>query len=287
MSLEEVKIILDKFEIIQSKLNLKSNLYGITISGGECTLNPYFFDIIEYVLKKFEKVKILTNLVNLKDDFLCFYKKHKNKLIIQVSIDGLEETHNKIRGMGTYQKSFNNIKTLLNNDINVSVMFTSNNLNYKEFNDVYNIMYALGIDDISCQRYINQYNEFLRPLNYEESFIYYKQLLNKSYKRPPMFIDSCDNVYNCIIGRSFLVHESGNMLVCRNIPIVYANAITDNIDSIITAMKIARIKYSIIPKECISCYKSFQCIGGAKCLVYAERKNFNTKDILCNIKENY
>ena len=284
MSLEEIKLVLDKFEIIQSKMNLYNDIKWIHISGGECTLHPEFFDIMEYVISKFEKIKILTNLTFLNDDLLSFYKKYKEKLIIQVSIDGVEETHDKIRGRGMFQKSFNNIKTLLEHDINVTIKFTSNNLNYKEFDSVYELMSSLGIDDISCQRYIDQHNNFLRPLNYEETMVYYKQLLNKPFKNPPMFIDTCNSIYNCDIGKAFLVHENGDMPICRHIPILYANAITDSVDDIISGMKVGRLKSSIIPKECMKCKKSIHCLGGTKCLSYAEFETFDKKDILCNIK---
>jgi MoaA/NifB/PqqE/SkfB family radical SAM enzyme len=59
-----------------------------------------------------------------------------------ISIDGKEQTHDRLRGPGAYQKSFKTIEWLSENfgkDIILEFKFTINRANYPELGDVYNL----------------------------------------------------------------------------------------------------------------------------------------------------
>ena len=67
---------------------------------------------------------------------ICYkfwYKKtavYKNK--IQISLDGLQETHDFIRGSGSFEKTMKTIKQLYDNDVRFYIHFVYNSKNYKE-----------------------------------------------------------------------------------------------------------------------------------------------------------
>ncbi len=86
-------------KIIREKIN-KNHIFVVTLVGGEPTLRP---DVIEMFCKEMPKrVCVVTNATfPLKRfDDLYFY---------WVSMDGTEETHDKIRGKGSYAKTKKNI----------------------------------------------------------------------------------------------------------------------------------------------------------------------------------
>lgn len=93
---------------------------GITnasITGGEPTLR---MPVVEAAYDTFDSIQVATNGINKIPDRL--------RCVIWVSIDGREETHNRIRGAKCYQKIMRNIQ----NDKRISISMTLTASNYKE-----------------------------------------------------------------------------------------------------------------------------------------------------------
>lgn len=76
---------------------LKSNdfsKYSLMLTGGEPTLHPHLNNIIELAIDKFKFICINTNGIN---NQWINNLRDKDKVHVQISIDGTRETHNKIR----------------------------------------------------------------------------------------------------------------------------------------------------------------------------------------------
>ncbi len=107
---------------------------SILISGGEPTLHPRFFDIVEYATARLKSVMINTNGLSLKK--LLALKTLNNQPKIQISIDGCKHSHDSIRGSGTYDKALNNIAMLSSHfNLTVSTTVSKNNIDTLFFLD--------------------------------------------------------------------------------------------------------------------------------------------------------
>ncbi|MFK4106980.1 radical SAM protein [Streptomyces sp. NPDC019531] len=70
----------------------------LELTGGECTIHPDFREILAHVAKRFVLVAVITNgyLLGTRPDLLEYVASCRN-VVVQVSIDGLEEHHDRWR----------------------------------------------------------------------------------------------------------------------------------------------------------------------------------------------
>ena len=284
MSYEEFCKIVDKCIQTYDTFNIEEPLNEIIIGGGECTLNPEFKKIITYALQRFSTVKILTNCVELSEDILELYTTYKNKISLKISIDGIEDTHNNIRGVDCYNKTITNIKKLLAQKINVAIHFVSNNINYKEYTQVYNEISKLGIHTITTERYCDQHIHSIKPLTYDEQKSFLKQADNCMNRRSIGFINDSPSI--CVIGKHMVIDWNGDLKLCMKLKDTVLNVLNSSPEEIARAMKFIHLKCRIIPKECLDCPDQENCIGGEKCVVKEEFGNYHTQDKLCQVRWN-
>ncbi|WP_158080469.1 PqqD family peptide modification chaperone [Alkalithermobacter paradoxus] len=108
----------------------------IFLTGGEPFIKKDVNKLIDFVAKEFSTVNIASNAYTLEEETIELISKHKN-ISIQVSIDGIENTHDKIRGvLGAYNKTIKNIKKLCEFKIPVAISFTMNDKNVNELEGV-------------------------------------------------------------------------------------------------------------------------------------------------------
>ena len=134
-----LKIILDKI--------VKIKPIYVLITGGECLTVDYIDEIIKTLSKNHIKVRIFTNGILL-DKHIDVLKRFAKNVRINVSLDGNEEQHNYIRGVGTFSKTINNIKLCVENELMVSINTVINKKNYMSFYDMCMILYKMGVYSI-------------------------------------------------------------------------------------------------------------------------------------------
>jgi MoaA/NifB/PqqE/SkfB family radical SAM enzyme len=122
--IEDLKSIFDDFS--------KIGCMVLELTGGEALLHPEFNEILLLSLSKFKVVNILTNGVLLNNHMIEIITKHKNRISVQISIDGYsEEINYKVRGVkNTFKKSLEAIRQLRNNGIfyKIAYMMTVDNI---------------------------------------------------------------------------------------------------------------------------------------------------------------
>lgn len=118
----------EKILISLKKLGIKS----LTLIGGEPFCHPYLLEILKSAVKKnFSEIVIVTNGTILPDKILAFCL--KNKIKIQVSLDGITEKINSLtRREGSFSKVFSNLQKLKELGISFKVMqtITRENIGY-------------------------------------------------------------------------------------------------------------------------------------------------------------
>ncbi len=108
------------FKIIDELSSIRSDAV-VLISGGEPSLHPEFYEIVVKSAESFRKVVVNTN--GLRFNQLKNIAALEN-VSIQISLDGDEESHNMIRGAGTFRKTLLHIDKLSKLGINVMVAST-------------------------------------------------------------------------------------------------------------------------------------------------------------------
>ena len=124
-------------------------LDGIYLFGGEPLLQANK-DIVEYICEKAYKLKIpiscISNGYDL-DKYIDVVKEYKFKYI-QITIDGIEEEHDKRRfllgGQGTYDKIMKNIDLALNEGIHIVLRTNVNKKNLDGINKLIELYKANG-----------------------------------------------------------------------------------------------------------------------------------------------
>ena len=163
---EMVNIQFDRIDKIMNAYELK---YGknykdirITIMGGEpllrCNKNV-INHIFESAKKRNYTIDIVSNGVDL-NYYIDLFNKYKDTLKhIQVTIDGVKEIHDKRRvfhnGSGSFDLIMKNIKTAIENDIEIVLRVNVDSTNINELPDLANVL---------VEQF--EYNEKLRPYLY-------------------------------------------------------------------------------------------------------------------------
>lgn len=155
-----------KPDILMKVLKEFQRMQGLRllITGGEPLLYSSFDDL-NRALPDFEFRKVLfTNGLLLNRERLM----RLNVDEIQVSIDGIEESHDLIRGEGTYKSSLTALETAKGSgfDVSVSTMIHSGNL--EDFDEMESLFRSLGVRDwtvdVPCESgYLKENRTVLPP----------------------------------------------------------------------------------------------------------------------------
>ena len=131
----ELNLDLLKKHVLHLKKWLKD--FVLNISGGEPFLYPHLFKFLKFCTRNNVKVDLITNgNFFSKENIKRISKLKLNNLL--VSVDGLEKTHDLIRGQkGSFQKAIKGLKEInnLNNEQILCLVFTIMNHNCNELSE--------------------------------------------------------------------------------------------------------------------------------------------------------
>jgi len=112
--------------------------------GGEPLLREDIFDLMRYASKKHINVALASNgtLINTE-----MAKKLKDIGVgyVQISIDGLKDVHDQIRGIGTFEKAISAIKNCLNEGLYTCIGTTITKLNVHQIYEIVDLAKSLKI----------------------------------------------------------------------------------------------------------------------------------------------
>lgn len=274
---------LSKHFVHYDKINKQTKTI-IGLTGGEATLNKDLPKMIDFLNKQNVIVYLNSNGIDVPDEVIQVLNKGKNNEII-LSLDGLKETHDSIRGNGTFEKTIDSIKKLKSYDnIITNINCTIHSKNYTEFLDV--LSYAKSINPNithKCVLYNEQFthNEFSSLKNdrtmLEEGISFLQQ---KSFNKNGLQHNS--------IGTKLFVNYDGNIIMN---PYYYtknqyiANLFNDDMDTILHNLKKYIIKVRSVPVYCFDCKSVDFCLGGLSKENLKRYGKYNLEDDCCRILE--
>lgn len=124
-------------------------VYNIQFTGGEPLLHPDFFAFVDNALEKGMMVHIFTCGYICSHEVIKKFDKYSGNrsVMIQVSLDGLEEYHNIFRGVkDSYSKAIYFIEQMVERNIKVSVGTCVDLQSYEELNALSMILKEKGVN---------------------------------------------------------------------------------------------------------------------------------------------
>lgn len=127
-------------------------VFTVDFSGGEIFLKEDIFDILETAGRYNFPKMVITSNGTLISDVVAKRLKSLNFKNLAISLDGNLTNHNRLRGDGVFSKTLEGIGHLVNNGIIPQILFTPLKINYKDLNELVEMLYPMGVRDLSFNK---------------------------------------------------------------------------------------------------------------------------------------
>jgi len=238
LSLNQLFTIFDDYIKLLKKWNLPREMSRISITGGEPLVRDDFFEFLGKCHENKEKSRygILTNGILLNNEKISKLKKLEINYA-QVSLEGMEEDNDEIRGKGTFKKIVKAIKLLVRNKINTSISTTVTKQNQKDIPLLIKLAEQLKVNGLGLRRFIpigrgEQIKKLvLSPQETKKLYLYVVKTNQKlADKKSKLRLNiGCEDgilaqegyeVNTCVAGYSSLtILPNGDVYPCRRLPI--------------------------------------------------------------------
>lgn len=288
-----------------SKTLDKWNMLGrLSLTGGEPFLSPYLLELVDYLeaddnIKQFD---ILTNGTCITFQHIEHLKKSKKLRQIQISLDGpTRETHDLVRGAGTFDKVIETVKLLQRNNFEISFMFTLMRQNKSDAIKIVEFAEECGVNAVTVERVTpcghSNISDILSKDEIKEIYegITLKaNIVNESLivrRLRPLWINTVNlNERSnskiggfCPVGfTSLAILWDGTVLPCRRLNIPIGNILTDGIFKIWYDSDVLwniRDKNNLKGK-CHDCVNVERC-GGCRAIAHETTGDYMGEDIQC------
>lgn len=140
MSTREILKLINELRDIKTK--------ELVFSGGEPLMRDDFLDIVEHsYFQGFNRITLLTNGILIDDKIAR--KLSEFKVEVQVSLDGVrKETHESIRGKGTFRSTIEGIRKLVDADVSSRISMTLMKSNIDELEEMGKFIKELGVENL-------------------------------------------------------------------------------------------------------------------------------------------
>lgn len=165
MSIENMKKVITKIEKMCYQLGRTPYFY---ITGGDPILHPNFWDLLALIKEKGYKFTLMGNPFHL-SDAVCQKLKAYGCEKYQMSIDGIEKTHDAFRKPGSFACTLEKIACIKQAGIKSAIMTTVSKTNIKELPEIVDLMVSHNVNIFAFARYCPTSEEKtigIKPLAY-------------------------------------------------------------------------------------------------------------------------
>ena len=263
----------------------------INLTGGEPLLHPDFFFLASEIRRRGMDFSVLTN-GTLVDDGTAHRLSLLRPLFVQVSLDGTEAVHDRIRGRGSYIRALEGIDLLKARGVPVHVSFTAQTRNLSSLLPLSLICRLHRVDKLWFDRVVipaaedrdglslstEQFRRLVRTAHALEKFTPLR------CERALQFREGPDAAcYHCGAGGNLLVLlADGSLMPCRRLPFVIGNLYEGELADILESSALMRqLRDAPVPEGCRACPHAMRCRGGARCVSCAKTGELFTRDVNC------
>jgi radical SAM protein with 4Fe4S-binding SPASM domain len=303
MPLERCKGIIDDVKEAMKELNKKGRM---VFAGGDPLIYPHLFEVLEYARSQIPEVvfHLLGNPELLSDDVIRRLKE-LNLYSYQMSLEGLEDTHDYIRHKGSFREIMEKVDLLKKHQMRVVIRSTVSGLNMDDIPDLFDLMIERGVDVFSIHRFIpvkvreytkdltlippREYKEFLlriygKYMQHEESSceVVMKEPLWRLVESEMGLNGGKKWVWNdCRVGERFCVLKTGEALICRMLLIPVGRFPEQKIIDVYNSSPVLEeMKRLEKLEECGECELRDSC-GGCRALAYIVHGSYFAPDPYC------
>ncbi|MBR1769390.1 MAG: radical SAM/SPASM domain protein, ACGX system [Bacteroidales bacterium] len=281
----------------------------IYLTGGDPILHKYFWDLLHLFKQRDIPFSIMGNPFHLTVDNcrkmleLCCKK-------YQLSIDGLEQTHDFIRKKGSFQSTLKAIDIMHQASLPVAVMTTVSGMNINEIPAIVDLVVEKRAEVFAFARYCptslekdvsispTEYRNLLETL--WQKFEQYKDcatsfnlkdhlfapfLYEKGYFKIPDSLDK-DTIYDgCNCGTNHVtITPNGDVMACRRCESIVGNIFSNSLYDIWNSEKMDFYRQYDKFEACKDCELLRFC-RGCPSVAYGVTHNFYAKDPQCWFKK--
>lgn len=296
---------LDIFKIPRSMARLN-------LVGGEVFLREDFIDFLEKIqpYNGRYRLKILTNGSLLNTEVLRRLKE-TGVHTLQLSVEGIGETNDRIRGEGTFSRVLKTVEFLKENGMSVIISVTLAEYNLHEIPEVIKLFTGMGVMKIGIRRLVpigaHQTSLFSRMISPSEQRDFYRMRYDLAKAdvcgNPDVYNHLCceDGIFfqeeklaseysspaiplcGVLSNRILTILPNGDVLPCRRLPIVLGNVLERSlVDIWFSSDLLNRLKD---PRHaapaCRKCKYFDSCRGGARCVSYGYFGKLDAPDPQC------
>lgn len=257
----------------------------VQFAGGEPLLSPHLYELVRSARTHRIPSRVLSNGTLAVPETVRRLRQAGCRLV-QVSLDGLEATHDAIRGTGAFRRALAGIATLRDVGVEVTVSMTLSRVNAGEALDVARLAEE-SADRVSFHRLVpvgggqRLADELLSPAEVRESMagllafrqdtridLPLRDPLWKAYFEPRLRGHRC--VAGCAVGYNGLtVEANGDVYPCRRLPIVIGNVCRQSLYEIWQAPLLQALRdRDRLGGKCGRCRLRWVC-GGCRGIAYA------------------
>jgi radical SAM protein with 4Fe4S-binding SPASM domain len=316
LSEKQLEAVFQNINRFEKKYDVEIPNYIIT--GGDPFSHKSFYTFVDFLYKQNKKITILGIPERINNENLVFLKNH-GVTKYQVSLDGLENTHDYIRGEGSFEKTLNAIKLLNEYGLESVTMFTANSKNWREMFDLIEYLDETGLKitfafdfmisenngrsttdevqmvdpnyvNVILSQYLQKDEEFKKKnskvsLNLKNVFLRVLQTTagnGFSVTKIPENYTFCGGCY-CGIS-SLAILPNGDVLPCRRLNLCIGNALHDSFEDLLIhhpLMKKFRNREEYM--DCKDC-ENFKICRGCAAVSYAFTGNPFEKNKYCTYK---
>ncbi|MBW2529056.1 MAG: radical SAM protein [Deltaproteobacteria bacterium] len=254
----------------------------VTITGGEPLVRSEFFDLCGEVVDRGLGLAVLTNGVLIDDD--CAGRLSAlSPRFVQVSIEGDRDTHDRIRGAGSYERAIAGLKRLIGRGVPTQISFTAHRGNVDQFSHVADLGCELGVSRVWSDRLIPcGSGAELAGLDAAQTRRLFEAMQEArdraagateiAMHRALQFLVAGGKPYHCAAGRRLLtVLPNGDLVPCRRMPIRVGNVTATPLGELYEKSDWLQALRdpNRTPDGCRGCRYERRCGGGLRCLAYA------------------
>jgi len=282
----------------------------INFSGGDPLLRSDFIDLLAKAKSKNIQIGILGNPHHItkkvaKDLYRIGLSGY------QVSIDGMEEIHDRIRGKGSFNTTIKGIRTLKETGIPVAVMFTISKINQNDFLEVVKLCHIEKVNIFAFDSVVPignaDKNFVLTAQEMREIMFQYFQLtqdlkesgsktsfrkkgnlwtllemeLGLETKLVNVSRKSAKICAGCTVGiNSLSILSNGDVYPCRRLPIKIGKFPEQTLKEVFLGENLNKLRQERKIEKCGSC-ELFNVCRGCRALAYAVNGDYFSSDPHC------
>lgn len=289
----------DDFRLALEKIYPYAQNAQILISGGEPTLHKNFVEMCKIASELYPEVMVNTN--GLRPKYLIqAHEVCQNKLKVQISIDGDEKFHDRIRGKGTFQRSLKAVEELYRHGIDVVIASTVGEQNVSSMYALDTILSSVNYRLWTIKKEVvygraaftqskldtNAWNRFVKDvkINFKnQDRLSIATMFDWSNMSRVMQRNIKPNVMNCGTGNSKLyINPDLTVFPCGCLEQIYLGDLSkDSVETVIELMQ-EKIQNIIDNPICKLCPVNAICNGGCPGSSYNYFGQFGKGDPRCS-----